>query len=84
MFFLLKLTFLNKKMARKCKLSVETRSAIFIFCQEKYSMRKIAKKFKISTSMVLNIIFGNNQGVSELPLLLKAEELLQLVKEIDY
>ena len=43
-------------MARKRKLSVETQLAIFRLWQEKYSMRQIAKKFKISISMVWNIL----------------------------
>ena len=43
-------------MARKHELLVETQSAIFILSQEKYSTGKIAKKFKISTSMVWIVI----------------------------
>ena len=43
-------------MARKRKLSVEKRSAIFTLWQEKYSVRQIAKKFKISTSTIWSII----------------------------
>lgn len=43
-------------MARKRELSVETRSAILTLWQEKYSMGQVAKKYKISTSTVWNII----------------------------
>ena len=43
-------------MARKCELSVETRSAIFTLYQEKYLMGKIAKKFKVSSSTVWSIL----------------------------
>ena len=43
-------------MARKHELSVETGSAIVTLWQEKYSIAQIAKKIKISTSIVWNII----------------------------
>ena len=43
-------------MVRKRELSLETLSALINLWQEKYSIGKIAKKFKTFTSMVWSII----------------------------